>query len=74
MSLHINHILTCLNIFSFVSKAFYNCKMLSQINIPATVVKIGGSAFYDSGLETIIFEAGSMLNMIGDRVSELRII
>ena len=62
------------NIHVSHTQVFEYCDNLVSINIPATVVKIGGSAFYDSGLETIIFEAGSMLNMIGDRVSELIII
>ena len=47
--------------------------MLSTIRIPATVTKIGKFAFYDTGLESVVFEANSNLTMIGDGVSELRI-
>ena len=47
--------------------------MLSTIKIPGTVTKIGEFAFYDTGLESVFFEADSVLTMISDSVSELRI-
>ncbi len=52
-------------------EAFAGCKNLQNITIPASVETIGLSAFYESGLQSVIFEEGtsSILN-IGDNAFE----
>ena len=40
-----------------------------MITFPANLKEIGERAFTDSGLEEVIFEEGSHLEVIGERVS-----
>ena len=47
------------------SGAFRNCTSLTSITIPASVIYIGNTAFFGSGLESITFAEGSQLTAIG---------
>ena len=49
------------------NSAFYNCDVIKSINIPNSVKTIGRSAFSQcEGLETVIFEENSQLEIIDD--------
>mmetsp|Transcript_34159 Transcript_34159/g.67246 ORF Transcript_34159/g.67246 Transcript_34159/m.67246 type:complete len:215 (+) Transcript_34159:123-767(+) len=46
--------------------AFFGCDALKAVNIPASVQNIGSYSFYQTeNLETVIFEEGSLLEVIG---------
>ena len=48
--------------------------MLASMNIPASVEKIGALAFYDSGLESVVFEHERSLASMGSFVSKICIL
>ena len=48
--------------------------MLASIKIPASVEKVEVLAFHDSGLESVVFEYGSILVSIGSFVSKICIL
>ena len=51
------------------AKAFYNCRLLTEIEIPASVTSIGATAFsYCYALEKVTFAEGSKLTELGDTV------
>jgi len=50
-------------------KAFYGCKELESITLPASVTSIGEGAFEESGLISISLQADSSLSEIWRRVS-----
>jgi len=45
------------------------CYALKAVKIPASVQNIGSYSFYLTGLEKVIFEEGSLLEVIGEEVS-----
>lgn len=51
---------------SIPKKAFYGCAALTSVTIPASVTSIGVSAFEGSGITTVTFSTGSVLQSIGD--------
>ena len=53
-------------IVEIMNSAFENTSSLSSISIPSTVTEIGKHAFASSGLTSISFEIGSVLNKIDD--------
>jgi len=54
---------------SIPERAFRLCDTLKAVNIPASVQNVGSYSFsYNDNLETVIFEEGSLLKVIGDRV------
>jgi len=48
-------------------KAFYGCKELESITLPASVTSIGEGAFEESGLISISLQADSSLSEIWRR-------
>ena len=48
--------------------------MLASIKIPASVEKVEVLDFHDSGLESVVFEYGSILESIGSFVSKICIL
>jgi len=55
-----------LPVTGIIDEAFYNQTSLRTVAIPASVTSLGVSAFNNSGLTSVSFEAGSALATIGD--------
>lgn len=53
------------NLAALPMGAFSNCFMLADITIPASVRTVDGNCFAYSGLQSVVFQEGSMLETIG---------